>query len=209
MSLQFVVLGEVKAWRGETALQLGPPQRRAVLAALLLRAGSTVTAAELVEGIWGERPVPRAVAALRTHVAQLRRTLEPERVARGPAAVLVSVGDGYLLRIPPGSTDVAEVERLVAAAEQVRAGQPAAARANLVAALDKWNGTALSGLPGPFAERQRARLEQWRLAILEDRLALDIETGRSSEAVVELAALIEEHPLRERFRALLMTALYN
>ncbi|WP_433662101.1 AfsR/SARP family transcriptional regulator [Nocardia sp. CA-128927] len=209
MLLQFVLLGEVRAWRGEAALQLGPPQRRAVLAALLLRAGSAVTAAELVEGIWGEQPVPRAIAALRTHVAQLRRTLEPDRVARGQSTVLVSIGDGYALRIPPGSTDVAEVERLVAAAGQTRDSHPAAARANLVAALGKWQGTALSGLPGPFAERQRSRLEQWRLAILEDRLALDIETGRSSDAVAELGALIEEHPLRERFRALLMTALYN
>ncbi|WP_191094065.1 AfsR/SARP family transcriptional regulator [Nocardia colli] len=207
--LHFVVLGEVRAWRGEEALQLGPPQRRAVLAALLLRAGSAVTAAELVEGIWGQRPVPRAIAALRTHVAQLRRTLEPDRPARGPSTVLVSIGDGYALRIPPGSTDVAEVERLVAAAGQVRDRRPAAARSNLVAALSKWQGTALSGLPGPFAERQRSRLEQWRLAILEDRLALDIETGRSADAVAELTSLIEEHPLRERFRALLMTALYN
>ncbi|WP_378737903.1 BTAD domain-containing putative transcriptional regulator [Nocardia brasiliensis] len=207
--LHFVVLGEVRGWRGEAPLELGPPQRRAVLAALLLRAGNAVTAAELVEGIWGERPVPRAIAALRTHVAQLRRTLEPDRPTRGPSTVLVSIGDGYALRIPPGATDVAEVERLVAAAGQVRDHDPAAARANLVAALGKWQGSALSGLPGPFAERQRSRLEQWRLTILEDRLALDIETGRSSEAVAELGALIEEHPLRERFRALLMTALYH
>ncbi|WP_084654753.1 AfsR/SARP family transcriptional regulator [Nocardia altamirensis] len=207
--MHFTVLGEVKGWRGDAPLQLGPPQRRAVLAALLLRAGNAVTADELVEGIWGERPVPRAVAALRTHVAQLRRTLEPNRESRGPSTVLVSIGDGYALRIPPSATDVAEVERLVAAAGQVRDLDPHTAWTHLVAALDKWHGTALSGLPGPFAERQRSRLEQWRLAILEDRLALDIETGRSSDAVAELGPLIEEHPLRERFRALLMTALYH
>ncbi|MFF3227980.1 BTAD domain-containing putative transcriptional regulator [Nocardia suismassiliense] len=207
--LQFVVLGEVRAWRGEAPLPLGPPQRRAVLAVLLLRAGSAVTAAELVEGIWGERPVPRAIAALRTHVAQLRRALEPERTARGPSTVLVTIGDGYALRVPPEATDVAEVERLVAAAGQLRDRDPATARANLVAALGMWHGPALSGLPGPFAERQRSRLEQWRLTILEDRLALDIETGHSAAAVADLGSLIEEHPLRERFRALLMTALYH
>ncbi|GAA1631188.1 hypothetical protein GCM10009764_62530 [Nocardia ninae] len=207
--MQFQVLGEVRVWRGEAPLPLGPPQRRAVLAALLLRAGSAVTAAELVEGIWGERPVPRAIAALRTHVAQLRRTLEPERTARGPSTMLVTIGDGYALRVPPEATDVAEVERLVAAAGQLRNHDPAAARANLVAALGKWHGPALSGLPGPFAERQRSRLEQWRLAILEDRLALDIETGHSAAAVADLGSMIEEHPLRERFRALLMTALYH
>ncbi|GAB4586994.1 transcriptional regulator AfsR [Nocardia sp. IFM 10818] len=202
-------MGEVRGWRADAPLDLGPPQRRAVLAALLLREGKAVTAAELVEGIWGEDPVLRAVPALRTHVAKLRRELEPERAMRGPSTLLVSVGDGYALRMPPGSTDIDEVESRVAAAALRRDDDPAAARANLIAALAYWQGAALGGLPGPFAERQRARLEQWRLAILEDRLALDIETGRSAEAVTELGPLIVEHPLRERFRALLMTALYH
>ncbi|MFI9504355.1 BTAD domain-containing putative transcriptional regulator [Nocardia sp. NPDC052566] len=207
--MQFVVLGEVQGWRGEAPLELGPPQRRAVLAALLLRAGKSVTAAELVEAIWGEHPVPRAIPALRTHVAQLRRALEPGRVARGPSSVLVSVGDGYVLRVAPESVDVAQVEQLVATAARIRDSDSAAARDALIAALACWRGPALSGLPGPFAERQRARLEQWRLAILEDRLRLDIETGRSAQAVAELGALIGEHPLREKLRALLMTALYH
>ncbi|RJO79372.1 hypothetical protein D5S18_03365 [Nocardia panacis] len=207
--MRFVVLGEVRGWRGEAPLDLGPPQRRAVLAVLLLRVGKTVTAAELVEAIWGEQPVPRAVAALRTHVAQLRRALEPERASRGRSALLVSVGDGYALRIPPESVDLAEVDRLVAAATQLRAEDPDAARNALAEALSLWRGPALSGLPGPFAERQRSRLEQSRLAITEDRLALDIEIGRAAVAVAELGPLIDEHPLRERFRALLMTALYH
>ncbi|WP_225728562.1 MULTISPECIES: BTAD domain-containing putative transcriptional regulator [unclassified Nocardia] len=207
--MRFVVLGEVQGWRGEAPLDLGPPQRRAVLAVLLLRVGKAVAAAELVEAIWGDQPVPRAIAALRTHVAQLRRALEPDRAARGRSTLLVSVGDGYALRIPPESIDVAEVERLVAAAQRLRPSDPAAARDALVAALSAWRGPALSGLPGPFAERQRSRLEQWRLAILEDRLALDIEIGRDAEAVTELGPLIEVYPLRERFRALLMTALYH
>ncbi|MFI6778926.1 BTAD domain-containing putative transcriptional regulator [Nocardia sp. NPDC050412] len=207
--MQFSVLGEVCGWRGETPLELGPPQRRAVLAALLLRAGKSVTAAELVDGIWGEDPVPRAIAALRTHVAQLRRVLEPDRIPRAPSTVLVSVGDGYALRIPPGSTDIEEVEALVGTAERVRGASPEAAREALIDALVRWRGPALSGLAGPFAERHRTRLEQWRLAILEDRLALDIEVGRAGGAVAELGPLIDEHPLRERFRALLMAALYH
>lgn len=206
---RFVVLGEVQGWRGEAPLDLGPPQRRAVLVALLLRAGKAVTAAELVDGIWGQQPVPRAIQALRTHVAQLRRVLEPERTARGPSTVLVSVGDGYLLRVGPESTDVADVERLVASADQVRGTDAGAARDAVAGALALWRGTALSGLPGPFAERQRSRLEQWRLTLLQDRLALDIAIGRSADAVAELGPLIAEHPLREPFRVLLLTALYH
>ncbi|MGW4351177.1 AfsR/SARP family transcriptional regulator, partial [Nocardia sp. NPDC004582] len=122
--LRFSVLGEVRAWRGDTPLDLGPPQRRAVLAALLLREGKAVTAAELVEGIWGEDPVLRAVPALRTHVAKLRRELEPGRANRGPSNLLVSVGDGYVLRLPPGHTDIHEVAGQVAAAERLRREDP-------------------------------------------------------------------------------------
>ncbi|MFI1920458.1 BTAD domain-containing putative transcriptional regulator [Nocardia sp. NPDC020380] len=207
--LRFAVLGEVRAWRADRPLDLGPPQRRAVLAALLLRGGKAVTAAELVEGIWGEDPVLRAVPALRTHVAKLRRELEPDRVNRGPSTLLVSIGDGYALRIPPGSTDIDRAETQVQTAERLRDDDPAAARDTLITALSTFEGAALGGLPGPFAERQRTRLEQWRLAILEDRLALDIEIGRGAEAVAELGPLIQEHPLRERFRVLLMTALYH
>ncbi|MFI6866197.1 BTAD domain-containing putative transcriptional regulator [Nocardia sp. NPDC050406] len=207
--LRFTVLGELCGWRGPERLELGPPQRRAVLAALLLRDGQAVTAADLVEDIWGEEPVPRAVAALRTHVAHLRRTLEPERTPRTPSRVLVSIGDGYALRLGPDATDLAEVERLVATAADRRDGDPVAARDALVAALAQWRGAALSGLPGPFAQRQRVRLEQWRLGLVEDRLDLDIHTGRSADAIAELGPLIAEHPLRERFRALLMTALYH
>ncbi|WP_405496914.1 BTAD domain-containing putative transcriptional regulator [Nocardia sp. NBC_00511] len=207
--MRFAVLGEVRAWRGDAPLDLGPPQRRAVLAALLLREGKAVTADDLVEGIWGEDPVLRAIAALRTHVAKLRRELEPERANRGPSALLISVGDGYALRVPPGCTDIAQVEELTANAARLRDEDPVRAREILESALAHWRGAALGALPGPFAERQRARLEQWRLTLLEDRLALDIATGRSAEAVAELGPLIQEHPLRERFRALRMTALYH
>ncbi|MRH91493.1 tetratricopeptide repeat protein [Nocardia sp. SYP-A9097] len=207
--LRFALLGEVRAWRGDTPLDLGPPQRRAVLVALLLREGKAVTAAELVEGIWGQAPVPRAVSALRTHVAKLRRELEPDRLSRAPAGLLVSIGDGYALRIPDLRTDIGEVEQRVNTAALIRDDDPSAARETLLTALAHWQGAALGALPGPFAERQRARLEQWRLSILEDRLALDIETGYSAEAVTETGPLIEEHPLRERFRTLRMTALYH
>uniref|UniRef100_UPI0015EFFAE9 ATP-binding protein n=1 Tax=Streptomyces phytophilus TaxID=722715 RepID=UPI0015EFFAE9 len=76
-------------------------------------------------------------------------------------------------------------------------------------ALDLWDGEPLAGLPGPYAERERTRLAQWRLSLLEGQLELDVEVGRRAEAISELTALTAAYPLRERFRELLMLALYR
>src|SRR5204862_1495062 len=53
------------------------------------------------------------------------------------------------------------------------------------------------------------RLEEFRLACLEDRLELDLASGRHAALIGELEALARDHPLRERFRAQLMLALYR
>jgi DNA-binding SARP family transcriptional activator len=251
-TLRFSLLGPVQAWRDGIPLDLGPPQQRAVVAALLLREGRAATAAQLVDAIWGEDPPPRAVAALRTYVSRLRATLEPSRPARMPSTLLVSVADGYALRAAPGSVDAIEFERLLAEAERTRqqaertrqeaecaqreaartkqkasrnkqeteqeteqeiraryAGQQHRIHAILSQAIDLWQGTPLTGVPGPYAERQRDRLSERRLVAIESRLELDLELGRHVEAIGELTALVTEYPLRERLRALLMLALYR
>ncbi|CAM5476240.1 Tetratricopeptide repeat protein OS=Streptomyces microflavus OX=1919 GN=G3I39_10200 PE=3 SV=1 [Streptomyces microflavus] len=75
--------------------------------------------------------------------------------------------------------------------------------------LGLWDGEALASVPGPYAENQRTRLEEWRLQLTEARLDLDLEVGSHAEAVSELTALTAAHPLRERLRELLMVALYR
>ncbi|MGW3111991.1 AfsR/SARP family transcriptional regulator [Streptomyces sp. NPDC001091] len=199
--LRFGVLGPVRAWRGEVPVPAGSPQQRALLAALLLREGRTATAAELIDALWGTEPPPRALAAVRTYASRLRKVLEP--------GVLVSESSGYAIRtLAP--LDLAVTQELAAQAEKARgAGELGEAREALNRALAMWDGEALAGVPGPYAEAQRVRLEEWRLQLLESRLDMDLEQGSHAEAVSELTALTAEHPLRERFRELLMLALYR
>ncbi|MEU0336565.1 BTAD domain-containing putative transcriptional regulator [Streptomyces sp. NPDC006193] len=201
--LRFGVLGPVRAWRGEEALGTGSPQQRALLAALLLREGRTATAAELIDALWGSEPPSQALAAVRTYASRLRKVL-------GPGA-LVSESGGYALRgLREGALDVAVAQDLAAEAEKARgAGDLCRARALLNRALARWDGEPLAGVPGPYAEAQRARLEEWRLSLLESRLDMDLEQGCHAEAVSELTALTAAHPLRERLRELLMLALYR
>ncbi|MFI9237127.1 BTAD domain-containing putative transcriptional regulator [Streptomyces sp. NPDC053079] len=206
--VRFTVLGPLRAWRGDSELELGPRQQRTLLALLLLRQGEPVTAGALVAEVWGEDAPPRAVGTLRTYVSRLRKLLEPERDAGSSPGVLVSVSDGYAVRLPQDALDVGEFETFVAAAERERmAGRPAEARDLLGSALALWGEEPLQGLAGPGIEAQRARLADRRLAVLESRLALDVELGGHAAVLGELAALAESHPLREPLYALLMRAL--
>ncbi|WP_280405502.1 AfsR/SARP family transcriptional regulator [Nocardia brasiliensis] len=212
--LKFAVLGEVRAWRDDLELDLGSKQRRALLAALLLRSGRSATVPELIDGVWGEHPTPSAIGALRNHILHLRRALEPDRPSGAPATVLVGFGGGYALRLAPGAVDVEMVEDLLLEVQQERTGaeQPHSVeqvRERLDAALRLWSGTPLAGLPGPYADRQRTQLIERRVALLEQRIELDLRLGRYTEAIAELTPLCAEHPMREQTRGLLMTALYH
>ncbi|MFD4634460.1 BTAD domain-containing putative transcriptional regulator [Streptomyces sp. NPDC058284] len=209
-ALWFQVLGPVRAWRDGRALTLGPPQQRATLAALLLRDGHPVSAAELVDALWGEEPPMRAVGTLRTYVSRLRALLEPDRRSREPARLLVSAGDGYALRLPPGSLDACELEARVAAARTMRtAGEHADAYAELTAALALSDGAPLAGLPGPYAQRQRDRLTELSVTAQEEFFTCALELGCHGETTAPLSVFAAEHPLRERAQALLMLALHR
>ncbi|MFM9368350.1 BTAD domain-containing putative transcriptional regulator [Streptomyces sp. Da 82-17] len=202
--LRFSVLGPVRAARGTEALTTGSPQQRALLVALLLREGRTATAAELIDAVWGEEPPSQALAAVRTYASRLRKSLG--------ADVLASESGGYAIRLPVSADalDLALAEELWADAEKARsAGDLCQARSLLRKALSLWDGEPLAGVPGPYAETQRVRLEEWRLQLVETRLDLDLEQGCHAEAVSELTALTAAHPLRERLRELLMLALYR
>ncbi|MET8830009.1 BTAD domain-containing putative transcriptional regulator [Streptomyces sp. NPDC004610] len=208
--VSFAVLGPVRAWRGGRELELGSPQQRVVLATLLIRRGRPVTLHELLDAVWGTAPPQAAVSVLRTYVSRLRKVLDPGRDPEAGAPLIVSVGDGYLLRADEDALDLTVFERRVDRAARLRAaGEPSAAAALLHTALDAWQGAALAGLPGAAAESERARLTEMRLAALETRLDIDIGLGRHREAVPELISLTDAHPLREELGRLLMLALYR
>ncbi|MEV5985864.1 BTAD domain-containing putative transcriptional regulator [Streptomyces sp. NPDC052051] len=202
-ALRFGVLGPVRAWLGDEPLAMGSPQQRALLAALLLREGRTATASELIDALWGDDPPPRALAAVRTYASRLRKVLS--------TGVLVSESGGYAVRVGnPRSLDLVAAQDLATEAEKAKSSADLyGARRLLNEALALWDGEPLAGVPGPYADTQRARLEEWRLQLLESRLDMDLEQGCHAEAVSELTALTAAYPLRERLRELLMLALYR
>ncbi len=147
---------------------------------------------------------------MHTYVAGLRRVLEPGRSRRGPSQVLASAGAGYVLRLDAGQVDAVVFERSLQHGRGLRiSGDLNGAIAALEVALGEWHGSAFAGVPGPFAGAERVRLAELRSAAAEERAEVLLDLGRHEQAVPELAALVAEHPLRERMRGLLMIALYR
>lgn len=195
--LRFEVLGPVRAWLGDTEVDLGTPRQRAILGILLLRDGAAATPGQLISALWGPAAPPAATGMIRSYVSRLRRVL--------PGDVIESVGGGYALRT--GALDVTEFAHHLAAARA--ATDPRTKAGHLRDALGLWRGTPLAGVNGEYAEVERTRLAQLRLAAVEDLAAADIDTGRHVEAMAALAAVIAAHPLRERPRELAMLAHYR
>ena len=80
----------------------------------------------------------------------------------------------------------------------------------MAAALALWRGPALGDIADlAFAQADVARLEEARLAALEDRIEADLACGRHASVASELDGLTREHPLRERLCGLRMLALYR
>jgi DNA-binding SARP family transcriptional activator/tetratricopeptide (TPR) repeat protein len=208
--LRVGVLGPVTVWNGNEELRVGQPRQQAVLGILAMRANRVISRGELVDAVWGQDPPASAEGGIYTYVAGLRRIIEPARSARGPGRVLVSSGAGYVLHLVPGQPDAVAFEQYLARARQLRKnGAPAGAIDALENALGLWRGSAFAGVPGPFAETERVRLAELRSGAAEERADVLLELGRHEEVVPDLAALVTDHPLRERMRGLLMIALYR
>ncbi|MBH5338316.1 AfsR/SARP family transcriptional regulator [Streptomyces pactum] len=199
------VLGAVRALHDDgTPLDLGGPRHREVLARLVAAGGRMVPTDTLVDDLWADPPV-RAVGALRTFVAALRRAVEPGRPPRTPPRVLVTEGPGYALRVPRDTVDVHRFEDALD-----RARRTPGAPADLDAALASWRGPAYADVTGsPWAERERTRLEELRLEGVELRARLLLDSGSGAELVAELGAHVAEHPWREPAWGLLARALHR
>lgn len=184
---------------------------RALLALLALSANRIVSASTLIGGIWQEELSRTRERNLHAHVYQLRRrlvALEPNR----ESPRLVTRPPGYVLMLGPGESDLAQFTAASARGrEAVRSGDPVTAADLLNRALTLWRGPALADVAG-MSDRmaaEAAALEEQRLDVQADYADAGLAAGRHGELISELAALVAQHPLRERFRGQLMVALYR
>jgi len=197
--MEFRILGPLEVFDGERALDVGGAKQRSLLAALLLNANRVVSTDSLIDALWNAEAPETARKAIQNYVSQLRRVLGKERVE--------TKASGYLLRVGRDELDASRFETLL---EEAKETDPEAASAKFREALGLWRGRPLEEFAYErFAELETGRLEESRLACLEERVDADLACGRHSELVGELEALVAEHPVRERLRGQLMLTLYR
>ena len=202
------MLGPLEAVHDGTQVPLGSRKQRALLAILLLRANEVVAPDALIDELWGERPPPSAAHTLQVYVSRLRSAF---RQGGGDDGILVTRPAGYLLRVGFGELDLHRFEHLAEEGRRALASDsPERAAERLREALALWRGDPLADLAfEPFARIDVERLEELRLAALEDRIDADLALGRHTALVPETERLVAQYPLRERLRGQRMLALYR
>ncbi|MFD0330249.1 winged helix-turn-helix domain-containing protein [Streptacidiphilus monticola] len=141
--VRFALLGSVRAWRAGAELALGSPAQRLLAALLVAEEGRPLSGDAIVDRMWGEHPPARARGALRTYASRLRAVLERDRTR---PELLVTVGDGYALRLPPDASDLGRFRQLVAAARNAPTRE---AHELLRAAESSGAGPRSTACPGP------------------------------------------------------------
>jgi predicted ATPase/DNA-binding SARP family transcriptional activator len=207
--LEFRLLGPVGVEVDRKPVAVGGPNQQTLLACLVLKANEVVPSHQLVAALW-DAPPKSAATMVQMYVSRLRKLFRsnggPQRAPR-----IVTQQGGYLLRVDPEAVDLFRFELLVAEGRASLAeGNPRVAAARFREALGLWRGPALAGLvDAPLGAAESLRLEELRLAALEDRIEADLALGRHAELVPELERLGAEQPFRERLHGQLMLALYR
>ncbi len=193
------LLGPIEVAVAGRTVEVASAKQRALLAALALSPGATVSTDRLLTLLWGDDPPSSARMTLRSLVYRLRRMLADGGGEDAPSRLLAR-GTGYVLDLDPDAVDAVRFEREAATVD----GD------SLAGALDLWRGPALGGDAGsPALEAVARRLEELRLATVEKLVEAELAAGRPAEAAARLEVHVAEHPLRERAWGQLMVALYR
>jgi DNA-binding SARP family transcriptional activator len=193
----FRLLGPVEVVADGSPIAFARRQHRDLLALLLLNANRMLSVDEVIEAMWGGAAPATALAQVRNMASAVRSAM-----ARPGLATLDGRG-GYRLRLDERHID------LVVFDELIRRGRASGDSEPLRGALRLWRGQPLGGIHAAYAGAARVRIEEQRLAAVQDLFDAELARGRHADIVAELTVEVWAHPLAERLVAQLMTALYG
>jgi DNA-binding SARP family transcriptional activator len=204
--MEFCLLGTLIVRQDGAIVSVQQGKQRALLAALLLKAGQVVPMDELAETLWSAAPPPSAAVTVRNYVKRLRHALREQGQDR-----IRAQRPGYLIAAEPDELDVTRFETLIGTAQEAaRARSWNIAAEHAQAALSLWRGQPLADVYSDvLVLREVPRLEELRLRAAETLSDAGLHLGRHREVIADLERLAAANPLRERLHALHMLALYR
>ncbi len=206
--LELRILGPLEIRIDGQLLDMSAPRLRAVLGALLLSPGQTVSTRHLAESVWEDNLPADPANQVAACISLLRRMFRQGGVSQ---ELLVTRRPGYKLMTGAGVRIDAVVfrdlqEEALASRE---ADDPRRALALLKSALGLWRGPVLSGMECRAWQPEIRRLEEEYIALRERCSDVQLGLGLHEDVVTELSVFIEQYPLLERPRAQLMVALFR
>ena len=199
------IFGNLRVRNGSTVLDahhLGGPKPRQILEILLLRLGTSVSKATLIELLWGGAAPPEAVAALESHISVLRRHLQP---GAGKGGALRTVNGGYL--IDREHVDV-DLDRFDVLYRQARLARPEEALPLLRRALEIAHSPLFGDeLTAAWAVNERAAHQAIVNAATSRAAETALAVGKFHEAVSWSRQALELDAMNERSWTTLVLAL--
>ncbi|MEU1970260.1 BTAD domain-containing putative transcriptional regulator [Microbacterium sp. NPDC019599] len=187
----------------ETGSETLSPRERAILAALIVRAGTAVDPDELAAAVWGDEPPATWAQQVRNAVARIRKALGSSSVE--------TVGSDYRLGLDPDAIDAVRFERLVSTARghALRDEHDRAVDAYR-RALALWRGKPLQDVRDwEPAIVEVLRLESIRQGAEEELLDSRLQTGEAASVIPDAERLVRDDPMRESRWAILALANYR
>lgn len=203
--MEFGVLGPLLVRDGDIEVSVTSPRQRALLAALLLRAGSAVSSDALADAVWDWRPAG-ARSTLHSYLTRLRQTLGNDISAR-----IRTRGSSYLIEVGDDEFDALRLRALREAGRTALADRDWAAAVRYFRAAEAlFRGEPLADVTSDRLRREHGQhLAESRLQLTEWRVDAELNTGRHRDVIAEVRTLVAGYPLRERFTAQLMLALHR
>jgi DNA-binding SARP family transcriptional activator/pimeloyl-ACP methyl ester carboxylesterase len=200
--MEYRILGALEVVTKDGEVQVRGAKLRTVLGLLVLHANQPVSNDALVDALWGDTPPPSVVTTLQTYIYQLRKTLGPDAIRTRPT--------GYSLEAARADVDALRFEDAVRAVPPEADANPRDVAERLTEALGWWRGSALADFDGAkWARAGATQLDLLRLDATERLIDARLALGDHLAVAAELEGLIVRNPLRERFYAQLMLALYR
>ena len=151
MVAEFRLLGDFEVYVADRVVDAGHDRQQCVLAVLLIEANRVVSAAELIDRVWGEQRLPAHPRnALQTYISLLRRAL-----AMAGGVSIDRQSPGYKLTVDAGVIDMHRFGELIG---QAQGSDDARAVALLDQALGLWRGVPFANLDTPWINSVRSML---------------------------------------------------